>query len=277
MEQKRIKYYQLLLKQDRFNNDIKSFSDFEKKYFTDSTSVKKLYDMSISTKNKKVDGYYWEDTLGAFYRTFACDLSWAQSTQYCESTESVYGDVNKLSSYPSCVHQFGRPVKSSKGQWSIPGKSPFQDYIFYNNGKAYNTKDKKMYDYECDGNKIVIKATTSPQPAPSPSPNPAPSPNRTKKSKFTSCPETFPIKQNCKNDKIKEIQKCLGMPAKYQTGNFGPITQDYLENAGYPGRSISEDTYNKICKAKTTPTPTKTQTDDYEEVDSISTDDIFSQ
>ena len=32
----------------------------------------------------------------------------------------------------------------------------------------------------------------------------------------------------CKSDQIKEMQKCLGMEAKYQTGNFGPITKAKL-------------------------------------------------
>jgi hypothetical protein len=62
----------------------------------------------------------------------------------------------------------------------------------------------------------------------------------TQKSKYTTCPETLPIKQWCKNNKIKEIQTKLGMPVKYQTGNFGPITlskikekvPEYKDNEG---------------------------------------------
>lgn len=71
-----------------------------------------------------------------------------------------------------------------------------------------------------------------------------------KKTKYTSCPETFPIAQTCKNNKIKEIQACLNMPTKYQTGNFGPITQGYLVKAGVSGTEITQDSYDKVCSGK---------------------------
>lgn len=56
------------------------------------------------------------------------------------------------------------------------------------------------------------------------------------------------FKINCKNNKIKELQKCLGMLTKYQTGNFGPITSAKLKENGYDGNSIDTDTIDKICK-----------------------------
>ena len=85
-------------------------------------------------------------------------------------------------------------------------------------------------------------------------------------SKYTSCPETFPISQNCKNNKIKEIQACLNMPAKYQTGNFGTITQGYLERAGVSGTEITQDSYDKVCN-KTTTTSTPFEDDEDEDTD----------
>jgi hypothetical protein len=94
-----------------------------------------------------------------------------------------------------------------------------------------------------------------------------------KKSKYTSCPETFPIKQTCKNNKIKEIQACLSMPAKYQTGNFGPITQGYLEKAGVSGTEITQDSYDKVCN-KTTSTAT-VDNSDVEQVDADDVDNIL--
>ena len=84
--------------------------------------------------------------------------------------------------------------------------------------------------------------------------------------KYTSCPETFPISQNCKNNKIKEIQACLSMPAKYQTGNFGTITQGYLERAGVSGTEITQDSYDKVCN-KTTTSSTPFEDDEDEDTD----------
>ncbi len=59
--------------------------------------------------------------------------------------------------------------------------------------------------------------------------------------------DDFPFEYQCKNEKIKEIQVCLGFPAKHQTGNFGPITQKALTDKGYDlSNGITEDIYNKI-------------------------------
>jgi hypothetical protein len=84
------------------------------------------------------------------------------------------------------------------------------------------------------------------------------------RTKYNSCPETFPIKQTCKNNKIKEIQACLNMPSKYQTGNFGTITQGYLERAGVSGTEITQDSYNKVCGKTTEEKPdwTDAETED---------------
>lgn len=46
---------------------------------------------------------------------------------------------------------------------------------------------------------------------------------------FFDCKD-FPFRFGCRNPKIKEIQRCLGMDAKYQTGNFGPLTLAKLRN-----------------------------------------------
>lgn len=76
------------------------------------------------------------------------------------------------------------------------------------------------------------------------------------KPKYNPC-DKFPMSFGCKSDKIREIQLCLGMESKYQTGNFGPITQAKLTEKGYNGSQITEDDYLKILKTcrGTTPTP----------------------
>ena len=71
----------------------------------------------------------------------------------------------------------------------------------------------------------------------------------TKKSKYTKCSEQLPIKQYCKNETIRKVQASLKMPKRYQTGNFGPITQEYLESRDQNGTLITVDTINNICGA----------------------------
>jgi hypothetical protein len=68
----------------------------------------------------------------------------------------------------------------------------------------------------------------------------------TKTSMYKNCTD-FPFTFGCKNEKITEIQKCLGMEEKYQTGNFGPITKAKLiEKEINDGTSITQEDYNKI-------------------------------
>lgn len=62
-----------------------------------------------------------------------------------------------------------------------------------------------------------------------PSPEPAPTPSPKKKSKYHQCSD-FPLLPGCKSPMIKEVQYCLGMESKYQTGNFGPITAEKIQS-----------------------------------------------
>lgn len=60
----------------------------------------------------------------------------------------------------------------------------------------------------------------------------------------------YPFVFGDKNDRIREIQACLGLEKKYQTGNFGPITRDALNKNNY-GEVITPEVYKKIllsCK-----------------------------
>ena len=66
-------------------------------------------------------------------------------------------------------------------------------------------------------------------------------------SKYTKCSEELPIKQYCKNETIRKVQACLAMPSNFQTGNFGPITQGYLEGKGQNGTLITTETIIAVC------------------------------
>lgn len=65
-------------------------------------------------------------------------------------------------------------------------------------------------------------------------------------SKYQTCND-FPFTFGCKNIIITDIQKCLGLEAKYQTGNFGPVTKQKLIDAKInDGSTITLDDFNKI-------------------------------
>lgn len=79
-------------------------------------------------------------------------------------------------------------------------------------------------------------------------------------STYTVCDETLPIKQYCKNETVKKVQACLGLPVKYQTGNFGPITQKALEGKGQDGTTITTETIIAVCGSSGLPTTGSTAT-----------------
>jgi len=68
--------------------------------------------------------------------------------------------------------------------------------------------------------------------------------------------DSFPFFFGCKNEKIKKVQKCLGMEEKYQTGNLGNRTREALEAWSRRNKTsihlfttgLSEDVYNLIIK-----------------------------
>jgi hypothetical protein len=103
-------------------------------------------------------------------------------------------------------------------------------------------------------------------------------------SKYTSCPDTLPIKQFCKNETIKKVQACLRMPTKYQTGNFGPITQKALEGKGQDGTTITTETIVAVCGNSAAGTPAAgtpaagtpaTKPDEIEQVDAEDSTDLL--
>jgi len=108
-------------------------------------------------------------------------------------------------------------------------------------GEDGGNKTASLSDIEItwDGDKPV---PVPPIPVPEPEPRP----------KYVNC-ESFPFRFGCKNPKIKEVQRCLGMEVEYQTGNFGPLTLRVMRNK-FGMDVIDEITYNGIiskCKGGT--------------------------
>jgi len=124
-----------------------------------------------------------------------------------------------------------------------------------------------------------LEGERTPNPSPNPSPRPRPRPKRTSPA-FTACTENMPIKYGCKNETIKKVQACLGLPMKYQTGNFGPITKQALIDKGYGGESITTEMLVAIgCKnnsnQSTTPPVNQAKPDEIEKVDAEDATDLL--
>jgi hypothetical protein len=74
---------------------------------------------------------------------------------------------------------------------------------------------------------------------PNPNPKPKPSP-------YKACTK-LPFAYGCKNDMIREMQVCLGLPKNMQTGNYGPKTQALLKEKGYDlSGGIIKQTYDAV-------------------------------
>jgi hypothetical protein len=75
----------------------------------------------------------------------------------------------------------------------------------------------------------------------------------TKKSSYTPCVAGKYVR-GCKSDVVKKVQACLDMPAKYHTGNFGPITQGELQKK-FPdlAKGFTDADVTKICTKTVTP------------------------
>lgn len=98
-------------------------------------------------------------------------------------------------------------------------------------GGGDNKADLSGIEITWDGDKVTPPTPTPPVPVP-------PTP------KYIQC-DSFPFRFGCKNVKIKEVQRCLGMEAEYQTGNFGPLTLRVMRNK-FGMDVIDEITYNGI-------------------------------
>ena len=142
-----------------------------------------------------------------------------------------------LAFYPKRVFTIGKNGVINRGSYSCSGGKVVAEQVSAP-AQAYNNNIKVTWDKK-DG-------------APTPTPNPS-------KSQYHDCSKKDVNKENlefgCKSEQIKEIQVCLGMEAKYQTGNFGPLTKKAIADAGYDAsQGITATIYNTVkqkCSGKT--------------------------
>ena len=159
--------------------------------------------------------------------------------------------------YPCLLNsKLGKPVKTQSDSQVLISFSNGDKLYFWEKKCLYmSSKGEKFWgDWSCesdkiyikyddgtvfDGDKVVRKTTTTTEKQKTG--------NTSGKSKYTECPETLPIKQYCKNETVRKIQACLKMPKRYQTGNFGPITQEYLESRDQNGILMTTETIIAVC------------------------------
>jgi len=164
-------------------------------------------------------------------------------------------------SYP-CLSDRGQIVKTTSDDIvAFIGKESKQ-YFYKNMNYLYKGKKDKKGKWSCNNGTLFIKTddgtqwekstgwvdqpkTKKDEPKKDNTSN-----KKTKQSKYTKCSEELPIKQYCKNETIRKVQACLKMPKRYQTGNFGPITQEYLESRDQNGTTITTETILNICGSK---------------------------
>jgi hypothetical protein len=161
-------------------------------------------------------------------------------------------DVNNIDTYPPCV-RFGKPTANSKGVVSISGMGKYKGMYFFNNGR-YLDVDSKVKSYNCKqvksevGDDILYKLVLDPTSLSGSTSSTGTTTTAKAKSLYHNC-NAFPFKKWCRNQKIKDIQKWIGFPVKYQTGNFGPITERGLKDLKIDiSAGITIDIYNQIKK-----------------------------
>lgn len=172
-----------------------------------------------------------------------------QQTPPQQTPKQVMSD---WSSYPCVVS-----LANSKGvKISSDGSYAIGNFRYYANGRKGDTTTKKVLNYTCNDPEFQTQQI----------PNNTQIPN---KSTYTICPEILPVKKSCKNEIVRDVQRCLR--DKHQMGikvdgYFGPKTEKALIKLGLKGDVITAKEYNIAC----TPTdlgqsskPNTTGYDDY--------------
>jgi len=146
------------------NGDL---DDFKKTYpnrkkwvnlsFKDSEStertLKKAKNLNILVKN-------W--TLKQFYKTFACDLTWAKSTQYCGGGQTPTPTGDLPSWVPNCLKSFPN-LKKTTDTTQVTSKIDEDNQYFWEDGDyRYVKKDgtKVNGTYKCVNDKLYINTVS---------------------------------------------------------------------------------------------------------------------
>jgi hypothetical protein len=129
---------------------------------------------------------------------------------------------------------------------------------FYPNNRVWTMDNTMSGSYACKSGKLQVSEEEITEQASNititwddkgekPTPIPVPTGNTKTETgttiTYTEC-KGFPLTYGCKGEEIKKIQVCIGLQAKYQTGNFGPITMKALGGL----KEVTKTKYEEIIK-----------------------------
>ena len=140
MEQNRINLHQGLVADGNYHKDI---NEFNSKYFSNDSTVKDLWEKL--TKNSE-----YTKTLQQFYAKYACDLSWAKTTQYCGGSG---GDNTNTSNYEIQWSKYPCVVELAKSKGvsiSDNGSYLIGDFKYFAKGRKGILSTGKVTDFTCD-------------------------------------------------------------------------------------------------------------------------------
>ncbi len=207
-------------------------------------------------------------------RAIKSKLNWKNMILYglagwgtIEILKSLFGDDDKGGVMPDCVvnledMEWGA---TSKGEAMIYTKNEFDEKSkghgglkFYPNNRVWTMDNAMSGSYACKSGKLQVSEEEITEQASNititwddkgekPTPIPVPTGNTQTETgstiTYTEC-KGFPLTYGCKGEEIKKIQVCIGLPGKYQTGNYGPITMKALGGL----KEVTKEKYNEIIK-----------------------------
>jgi hypothetical protein len=236
-------------------------------------------------------------------RAIKSKLNWKNMILYglagwgtIEILKSLFGDDDKGGVMPDCVVNLegmewgatsdGGAMIYTKNEFDAKSKG-HGGLKFYPNNRVWTMDNSMSGSYACKSGKLQVSEeeiteqasnititwddkSSKPVPVPVKTDDDTVVPRKKDDSiSYTQC-KGFPLTYGCKGDEIKKIQVCLGLEAKYQTGNYGPITMKALGGL----KEVTKEKYDEIVKkceggqggtattttTTTTPTPTTTTT-----------------
>jgi len=198
-------------------------------------------------------------------------------------------DNGQMNEFLPCIQELiktgeGKMSTSTSGEISVlVNPSDYPDGIkFYTNGRVFDIAGRKMGSYKCkEGQVTIAEQDLMPFAYQYSRDNKTKVPEAPKQSQvgtkiglsnieitwdtkggggstpgqsYRDCnSKSLPHEFGCRSEQIKKVQICLGLPQKYQTGNFGPITKKAIEDKGIDtSNGLTQDVLDKVCGSEQT-------------------------
>lgn len=158
MAQNLDKYRKQLFKVVRENNPNFTQKDFDSQFASQETFEAFIKQIEIN-KKKKIKGNTWNlinfSNLGTYYRTYACDMTWAQNIGYCTGKSNIDSYVGDYTTDNPLI----KKIKISKGP---DNTDPTKESLYVNS--PYFEKLPKLGNYnlaDYSVSKLTQSATNS--------------------------------------------------------------------------------------------------------------------